>query len=592
MKQRDQQENAGAPAPARSTKETVGLVASRRGFLRLGARASAAAAVGASATLNSDAQAKELFSRKNEKNSDRCGRAQAAFHRKRQAAATFRSETLELPDQLDNGDEALYASDRYIASFSKTLPCNAFGEVNPAAFEQLRRAMHFGRQEDFDAICRAGRAERKLANPQGAFRFEAASLDSHATRIAPSHSFDSLELAGEMVEVYWQALLRDVPFKDFESDPRVGEATGDLNSLHPIAMPAGRRASSANLFRGETSGDLVGPYISQFLWQPFRFGPLDVVQQYAVPAAGLDFLTDVPSWRRVQRGRAPAQELQLGASRFLFNGRSLGEYVHRDVTFQAYVHAALILLSYGPIALDEGNPYRDGLANEAAFTSLGAPHVLDLVTRAANLALGGAWFQKWRVHRMLRPEALGGRVHFNLTAQRSYPLAPELENSRAVGQLLSTNGTALLPIAFPEGSPIHPSYPAGHACIAGACVTVLKALFSESFAIPRPVEANRDGTALLPYDEALTVGGELDKLANNISLGRDAAGVHYRQDGLQGLLAGEQQAISLLREQSLLLRETGFDGFRFTPFQGAPQVTIRDGAVARAGGSRNDSEID
>ncbi len=32
-----------------------------------------------------------------------------------------------------------------------------------------------------------------------------------------------------------------------------------------------------------------------------------------------------------------------------------------------------------------------------------------------------------------------------------------------------------LPMAFQEGSPMHPSYGAGHATVAGACVTILKA---------------------------------------------------------------------------------------------------------------------
>jgi hypothetical protein len=36
---------------------------------------------------------------------------------------------------------------------------------------------------------------------------------------------------------------------------------------------------------------------------------------------------------------------------------------------------------------------------------------------------------------------------------------------------------ALLPMAFQEGSPMHPSYGAGHATVAGACVTILKAFF-------------------------------------------------------------------------------------------------------------------
>ena len=38
-----------------------------------------------------------------------------------------------------------------------------------------------------------------------------------------------------------------------------------------------------------------------------------------------------------------------------------------------------------------------------------------------------------------------------------------------------------------EGCPTHPSYGAGHATVAAACVTILKAWFDESFVFPNPV---------------------------------------------------------------------------------------------------------
>ncbi len=110
------------------------------------------------------------------------------------------------------------------------------------------------------------------------------------------------------------------------------------------------------------------------------------------------------------------------------------------------------------------------------------------------------------------------------------------------GRLLSAQGNLFLPLAFPEGSPTHPAYPAGHASIAGACVTVLKAFFNPDFVIPSPVQANADGTALEAISTELTLGNELDKLGANISIGRDTAGVHYRTDGIEGLLLGEQVA--------------------------------------------------
>jgi hypothetical protein len=127
-----------------------------------------------------------------------------------------------------------------------------------------------------------------------------------------------------------------------------------------------------------------------------------------------------------------------------------------------------------------------------------------------------------------------------------------------------------LPAAYPEGNPQHPSYGEGHGVIAGACVTALKAFFNESFVIPKPVTSD-DGQSLPAYTGAdagqITVGGELNKLANNVALGRDMAGVHWRSDAQQALLLGEAVTISILRDQRAIYNEP-FSGFTFTKFDG------------------------
>jgi hypothetical protein len=124
-------------------------------------------------------------------------------------------------------------------------------------------------------------------------------------------------------------------------------------------------------------------------------------------------------------------------------------------------------------------------------------------------------------------------------------------------------------MAFPEGSPTHPAYGAGHATVAGACVTILKAFFDESFVLPQPVEASADGLSLTPYSgPPLTVGGELNKLASNIALGRNIAGVHWRSDATESLRLGEEVALRFLREERACFNER-FDGFSLTRFDGA-----------------------
>jgi len=115
-------------------------------------------------------------------------------------------------------------------------------------------------------------------------------------------------------------------------------------------------------------------------------------------------------------------------------------------------------------------------------------------------------------------------------------------------------------MAYPEGCPTHPAYPAGHATIAGAGITVLKAFFKKAFPIPQPQVATDDGLALVDYSGTLTVGGELNKLASNIAIGRDMAGVHWRSDGIEGLKLCEAVAISMLTDLRATYQEH-FSGF-------------------------------
>jgi len=123
-------------------------------------------------------------------------------------------------------------------------------------------------------------------------------------------------------------------------------------------------------------------------------------------------------------------------------------------------------------------------------------------------------------------------------------------------------------MAYPEGCPAHPAYPSGHATWVGACATVVKAFFDEESIIEDPVIPTDDGLELVPYKgpDVLTVGGELNKLASNIAIGRDFAGIHWRSDAIEGMNLGEELAIRFLVEQKEMFYEkfsfsiTKFDG--------------------------------
>jgi len=486
----------------------------------------------------------------------------------RHQAALFH-RTLPLPDHHSNGDEDRYPNK--IASFSKGLPHNPLGEVDLAAYTALLNALSTGQFAAFETIPLGGRV--KLANPQAAYTLELEGPDPHQVGMIAAPTFSSAEEAGEMGEVYWQALSRDVPFTAYDTHPLTLAAAADLSRFSDFRGPkAGGVVTPATLFRGNTPGDLVGPYLSQFLWLDVPYGATIIVQRCRTTVAGDDYMTAYPEWLNIQRGFSPARVNKLDPTpRYLRNGRDVGEYVHRDFTYQAFLNACLILLAMRA-PLKATNPYTRS-ATQGGFITFGAPHVLDLVARVANAALKASWCHKWLVHRRLRPEAFAGRVHNHLIGTAQYPLHAEILNSAALNTVFHTYGTYLLPMAYPEGAPTHPAYPAGHAAIAGACATVLKFFFNESFVLPNPVVASADGLALVPHREAaLTVGGELNKLAANIALGRDMAGVHWRSDGVEGLKLGEAVAIGLLTDLSATYSED-FGGFSLTKFDGTA-ITI------------------
>jgi len=220
--------------------------------------------------------------------------------------------------------------------------------------------------------------------------------------------------------------------------------------------------------------------------------------------------------------------------------------------------------------LNPGNPY-NASNNQIGFGTFGGPYIAQIVCEVATRALKAVWYQKWFVHRRLRPEEYAGRIYHFLINNRNYPIHPDVLDSAALDATLSRYGTAFLPIQFPEGCPTHPAYGAGHATVAGACVTILKAVFDDRFVIPRDrlrvVTADGNLARYPSGGPDLTIGGELNKLAANVAIGRNIAGVHWRSDATESLKLGENVAISLLRDQRLTYNER-FSGFTFTRFDG------------------------
>ena len=546
------QERKSNPNPQANPDAESGV--SRRGVLRtLGGLAGASLLGGGSLVAPGRAKAAEV--------GPVTGAGREADARMNRIDAADFQAGKPFPVLACNGDEDLYAN--RIGNFHKTLPHNNLGEVDPAAYNAFLTALGSGQGADFDAIPAGGGG--KLANPRAAYALPLTGIDSHKVDMPAVHALDSARQSAEAGEVYWMAVTRDVRFDRWDSDSLTNAAAADMSRYSDFTGPkSGGQVTVDTLFRGLTPGDLAGPYVSQFLYLDIPYGDRTLDQKARRPVRGDDYMTQQAGWLAVQNGILPSSANRLRQqSRYILRPRDLGEYVHRDYSYQAYLNAALICLSYG--ALDP-NPYSVA-AREGGFITFGGAGILDLVARAAVISLRAAWFHKWLVHRKLRPEAFGGLVQNLVNGAANYPLDQEFLDSPVLDEVANTHGTFFLPQAFPEGSPTHPSYPAGHATIAGACVTVLKAFFDEDFVIPNAVVPRSNGVQLRAYNGALTLGGELNKLASNIALGRNIAGVHWRADGDDGLVAGEDTGIAMLQDHLRTVVEDGA-AFELTTFGG------------------------
>lgn len=480
-------------------------------------------------------------------------------------------ENTKVKNQPNNGDQERYSDLR--GNFGKALLHFASGLIDPNAYNSLLKALQSGSNNLFNQIILGGAT--KLQNPQAALTYSLDTIDPWIRVIPSAPAFSSAETASEMVENYWTVLVRDVPFNQFDINGTVAMAVADLNTMTDFQGPKINGMVTPDTFlRGTSPGCLIGPFVSQFLYQnvPYANSTIDQTQ-YTVPTQTTmnDFLTTFNDWFTVINGGSTGKTITKDLTKhFMRTPRDLTYYVHQDSSTSASLNAAYILNGYlgtfGNAVLDPSNPYFSN-PTQAGFVTFAFPYVLALVPIAVEEALKAVWYQKWVVHRRVRPEEFGFYLNEMVNAGQNFGINSQLINSTSLPQIQATYGSVFLPIAYPEGCPAHPSYPAGHAVQMGAAVTVLKAFYNENFVIQNPLQPNMANNALVPYVGTLTVGNELDKLAFNIALARDYAGVHYRSDGLQGILLGEQIAIDLLNNVSFLFNEN-FSGFSLTKFDG------------------------
>jgi len=495
---------------------------------------------------------------------------------------------IPVPPHTTSGDEDRYPD--HSASYSKGLLQDDMGVVNPAAWDSFKKALESGKNQDFEAMIIGG--TRTQNGPRSAYAFDMEGLDSVQFGNAPFARdptglpvvppFDRIASSAygtQLVEMYWASLLRDVAFTDYASNATAAAAAAELTTLRHYRGPKDSKGNVTPnlLFRGAFPGETIGPYMSQFMITPTSFGqqPIDQLMNTYLP--GIDYMTDTASFLQVQNGISTGLSNQVDAvRRYLHDGRGLSAWTHTDVLYQGYLIAFLVLATL-KAPVNPGNPYI-GSRTQNGFCTFGGPDYAAAQGEAAARALDRVWFQKWLIHLTHRPESGGGVLHQILSGNQNKidaKLNSNVLNSKAVAQSFSKYGTYLLSQAFPEGSPTHPSYPTGHGTVAGACITLLKFFFDENYVIPNPLVPSSDGLALVPYTGQdagqITVGGELNKLARNVSFGHGVhAGIHWRADTDSSLTLGEALAISMLQDKAKCYKEkfsitfTKLDGNKVT----------------------------
>lgn len=550
----------------------------------------------------------------------------------RDAATQRAHQTRPYPEHKNNGDEQTYGADKYfMMSFSKGLDHDVkTGLIADAGkFQAFREAIDSGCVDKFQqGTFSSNKKKRQWEAPTAGFVFDLQGPDAQAVTMPPAPAFNTIELAYEMAEVYELALLRDEPLTDFTmntSNQKVKDALDRLNSIgydvtgndsdsyeigHPCPGEPGSVSenrprtntlgsiSTQQLFRGSSPGVDEGPYLSQFMLIGnkgvdgkaakqeglIQYGALQIDQRVPI-AKPINYMTEWNDWVSVQNGAKRDSELFENGKRFITTPRDLATYVHYDALYEAYLNACLVMLA-NKVPFDpcfdklSGAPGTDAeeCFQAGGFALWGGPHILTLVTEVATRALKAVRWQKFNTHLRLRPEVLAARFEkakdvddrCGLTGENTFAnFSTKLQQT--LNAVKSVTGNHLLPMAFQEGSPMHPSYGAGHATVAGACVTILKAFFDGDHEIKKAYVPSSSGVCLeeYPLESPLTINGELNKLAANISIGRNMAGVHFFSDYYDSLRMGEAVAIGILEEQAMgypkdefVLTLTTFDGVK------------------------------
>lgn len=189
----------------------------------------------------------------------------------------------------------------------------------------------------------------------------------------------------------------------------------------------------------------------------------------------------------------------------------LAVLMYDDIGAQFFIERAAELARGGALTNSPGVYFRgNGTASSRSLLD-----VIEKLVQATQAAMEVCFTEKW-THLLARPEEVWAR---------------SLRDLSLVGILQMPRGTRLQ-LLYPDGAPRHPAFPSGHAAIAGACAYVL-------------LRALGDPSGQTQHGRSVVV------LAEQVFMGRWAAGVHWICDGIAGLDLGWKVARAMLDEHNV-----------------------------------------
>lgn len=245
-------------------------------------------------------------------------------HRRRATASDVNVE--DLP-HVGNGDV-----DPDVV-FSMGLPHDQNGKVDRNAFNLFLKAIASRDVEDWKKIPMGSPNGLKLVSPAASHGMELYGPSTFSMAAPPPCKVNSVLFVAELMELYEAAMARDVPFADWQSDPTITDACKRLSTLAEYGGPKeSGKVSPLTIFRANSKGDLVGPYISQFMMLPFTNASIPVPQRFNHPLPGTDRLktSELTLLNRNGTIMEPPVELAF-ETRYMCTPRDLGWYVHRYV---------------------------------------------------------------------------------------------------------------------------------------------------------------------------------------------------------------------------------------------------------------------